>query len=72
MKIAVSLENVLSGGKCSVCGEAADLKTQVLGVGGSMYLGKIVRTYNQGATVPVTVVVSSFNIFFSSLFQSLL
>jgi hypothetical protein len=50
------------GGKCSICGEAYDLKPQLLGLGDAMYLGKIVRTYTQGSVIPVTVVVS-FEIF---------
>jgi hypothetical protein len=49
-------------GKCSICGEAYDLKNKLFGMGDSMYLGKIVRTYIQGATIPVTVIVS-FEIF---------
>ena len=51
------------GGKCSICGEAYDLQPKLLGVGDAMYLGKIVRTYTQGAVIPVTVIVSSQLIF---------
>ena len=54
------------GGKCSICGEAYDLQPRLLGRGDAMYLGKIVRTYVQGATIPVTVVVSIPRLPFSS------
>jgi len=56
--IFISIAKLSLGGKCSICGEAYDLKPQLLGVGDAMYLGKIVRTYTQGATIPVTVIVS--------------
>ncbi len=55
---------LLTGGKCSICGEAYDTKPQLFGLGGTMYLGKIVRTYTQGSVIPVQVVVSfQINIF---------
>ncbi|CAF1408670.1 unnamed protein product [Adineta ricciae] len=49
----------VNGGKCSICGEAYDLKDKLFDLGGKMYLGKIVRTYTQGATIPVTVVLTA-------------
>lgn len=45
-------------GKCSICGEAFDTKPKLFGMGDSMYLGKIVRTYTQGTVIPVTVTVN--------------
>ncbi len=51
------MRKLFLGGKCSICGEADDLKPKLLGVGDAMYLGKIVRTYTQGSAIPVTVVV---------------
>lgn len=46
------------GGKCSICGEAYDAKSKLFGLGDTMYLGKIVRTYTEGSTILVTVIVS--------------
>ncbi|CAF3546185.1 unnamed protein product [Adineta steineri] len=52
-------EWIVNRGKCSICGEAADLKPTLLGMGDEMYLGKIVRTYTQGSTIQVTVVLTA-------------
>ncbi|CAF0719652.1 unnamed protein product [Adineta steineri] len=49
----------VQGGKCSICGEAHDIKPRLLGRGDAMYLGKIVRTYIQGSFIPVTVVLTA-------------
>ena len=63
---------LLTGGKCSICGEAYDTKPSLFGLGGTMYLGKIVRTYAQGSVIPVTVVVSfQMNIFYYIKFKKL-
>jgi hypothetical protein len=45
-------------GKCSICGEAYDKPNKLFEKGGAMYLGKIVKTYNQGQQIDVNVVVS--------------
>jgi len=68
IKIFIFIRKLFLGGKCSICGEAYDLKPQLLGVGDAMYLGKIVRTYTQGSVIPVTVVVG-FEIDLSFLFS---
>ncbi|CAF3871130.1 unnamed protein product [Rotaria sp. Silwood1] len=49
----------VNGGKCSICGEAYDLKPKLFDIGGEMYLGKIVRTYIQGSIIPVKVVLTA-------------
>ena len=53
-------------GKCSICGEPFDQKKKLFGMGDPQYLGKIVRTYDQGSTISVTVVVSRFLLNFIS------
>ncbi|CAF1289427.1 unnamed protein product [Adineta ricciae] len=47
------------GGKCSICGEPYDRVNKVFEKGGAMYLGKIVKTYNQGQQIDVTVVLTA-------------
>lgn len=58
-----SIRSLISGGKCSVCGEPFDQRNKEFSMGGRKYLGKIVRTYDQGSTiqVAVTVTFSSFS-----------
>ncbi len=45
-------------GKCGICGEPYDRPNKLFEKGGSMYTGKIVKTYTQGQQIDVTVVVS--------------
>jgi len=47
------------GGKCSICGEPYDRVNKVFEKGGAMYTGKIVKTYNQGQQIDVTVVLTA-------------
>ena len=46
------------GGKCGICGEAYNSENKLFEKGGEMYTGKIVKAYNQGQEIDVTVVVS--------------
>ena len=36
------------GGKCSICGEPYDRGMKLFEKGGAKYLGKIIKTYDQG------------------------
>ncbi|CAF1008607.1 unnamed protein product [Rotaria sp. Silwood1] len=47
------------GGKCGICGESYDRPVKVFEKGGAMYTGKIVKTYNQGQQIDVTVVLTA-------------
>lgn len=49
----------INKGRCSICGEAADLQAKQFGMGDPLYIGKIVRTYRQGAIIPVTAVITA-------------
>jgi len=46
-------------GKCGICGEAYDKPNKLFEKGGAMYTGKIVKTYNQGQQIDVTVVLTA-------------
>jgi len=46
-------------GKCSICGEAYDKPNKLFEKGGSLYLGKIVKTYRQGEAIEVKVVLTA-------------
>jgi len=43
-----------NGGKCGICGDSWD-EPREYERGGAKYLGKIVRNYPKGTTLPVTV-----------------
>ena len=51
-----------NGGKCGICGDAWD-EPKLYEKGGEKYLGKIVRKYQVGAELPVTVQVFAFTFF---------
>jgi len=46
------------GGKCGICGEPYDRQNKLFEKGGAMYLGKIVKTYNQGEQIDVKIKVN--------------
>ncbi|CAF1307866.1 unnamed protein product, partial [Didymodactylos carnosus] len=48
-----------NGGKCGICGEPYDKTDKVWEKGGSMYLGKTVRTYRKGQTIRVSVTLTA-------------
>ncbi|CAM4892243.1 unnamed protein product [Rotaria socialis] len=47
------------GGKCGICGEPYDRSAKIFEKGGAMYTGKIVKTYNQGQQIDVTVMLTA-------------
>lgn len=49
-----------NGGRCGICGDSYDQPNpRTYEKGGAKYLGKIVRTYNKGAEIPVVVQVTA-------------
>jgi len=43
------------GGKCSICGEPYDRGMKLFEKGGAKYLGKIIKTYDQGQQMDVQI-----------------
>ncbi|CAF4542593.1 unnamed protein product [Rotaria sp. Silwood2] len=48
-----------NGGKCGICGEPYDRAVKLFEKGGTMYTGKIVKTYIQGQQIDVKVKLSA-------------
>jgi len=48
-----------NSGKCGICGEAWDEPVKKFEKGGELYLGKIVREYKRGSTIPVQVEITA-------------